>query len=538
MSARSRGHRFSVRAGGCARARAGGSRPPAGSEAHAEGAPAPEATLARFAIVIGNNRAEAADTPSLRYADDDAVATHELLVEAGVDSRLLARLDPDSQRLHPGLTPAGLPRAADLDSAMATLSERMRARAAARRGRRADDLLQRARRRRSRRRLRGARGPPPDAHHALRAAGALAGGAQPRVHRRVQVVLPGVRPGPGRPARTLRRCVRRRGRARAARQHRVRPVDIVGARQPRMGATAGRHPQLRSALGVARRRRHRRRRARDLRRARRLPHQRQPGDQQRALSPRIHGAPAGQGPASRGAALGNARGGVRPRRGRQHRPFLRRDRARRAAARRPPGRATGAASCTCPPSARCSCAETTNRRRRSSSSAPCHRSSALAPARPEIARRGALHLAFEQLFAATFERGDVGSYERRSSSRDLAAVAAPPPFDAAPEEGARTLRRRIALAAGAVAIAGVAAGLVTGALALQRYERGAGASQADIARLNRSIERLDIASIACFAAAGAAGLTWAGARWLGGGTSASVAPAPDGGVMIGLARKY
>jgi hypothetical protein len=163
---------------------------------------------------------------------------------------------------------------------------------------------------------------------------------------------------------------------------------------------------------------------------------------------------------------------------------------------------------------------------------------ALAPARPEIARRGALHLAFEQLFAATFERGDVGSYERRSSSRDLAAVAAPPPFDAAPEEGPRTLRRRIALAAGAVAIAGVAAGLVTGALALQRYERGAGASQADIARLNRSIERLDIASIACFAAAGAAGLTWAGARWLGGGTSASVAPAPDGGVMIGLARKY
>ena len=104
MSARSRSHRLSVRAAGVL-AFASMVVSATRADAHAEGARSPP--LARFAIVIGNNRAEAADTPSLRYADDDAVATHELLVEAGVDSRLLARLDPDSQRLHPGLTPAG-----------------------------------------------------------------------------------------------------------------------------------------------------------------------------------------------------------------------------------------------------------------------------------------------------------------------------------------------------------------------------------------------------------------------------------------------
>ena len=47
--------------------------------------------VARFAIVIGNNQPEKLGSSVLRYADDDAVATHRLLVEAGVDSTLLVR---------------------------------------------------------------------------------------------------------------------------------------------------------------------------------------------------------------------------------------------------------------------------------------------------------------------------------------------------------------------------------------------------------------------------------------------------------------
>ena len=49
---------------------------------------------------------------------------------------------------------------------------------------------------------------------------------------------------------------------------------------------------------------------------------------------------------------------------------------------------------------------------------------ALAPSRPEIARRGALHLAFEQLFVAAFDRGDVASYNG-SSRRRMPAPASP-----------------------------------------------------------------------------------------------------------------
>lgn len=81
---------------------------------------------ARFALVLGNNRPEQADSASLRYADDDAVATDRLLREAGVDSVLLATLDADSRALYPDLTPAGAPRLAELDAAFERLQARMR----------------------------------------------------------------------------------------------------------------------------------------------------------------------------------------------------------------------------------------------------------------------------------------------------------------------------------------------------------------------------------------------------------------------------
>ena len=58
------------------------------------------AEVARFALVVGNNQPPTGAAASLRYADDDAVAMHRLLTQAGVESRLLVRLDRDSRRLY------------------------------------------------------------------------------------------------------------------------------------------------------------------------------------------------------------------------------------------------------------------------------------------------------------------------------------------------------------------------------------------------------------------------------------------------------
>lgn len=80
------------------------------------------AEVARFALVIGNNQPPGPTASSLRYADDDAVAMHRLLVQAGVDSRLLVRLDRDSRRLHGPIQAFGAPRATDLRRAVAELS--------------------------------------------------------------------------------------------------------------------------------------------------------------------------------------------------------------------------------------------------------------------------------------------------------------------------------------------------------------------------------------------------------------------------------
>jgi hypothetical protein len=81
---------------------------------------------ARFAIVIGNDAPERSDGEALRYADDDAVATHRLFRQAGVDSLLLVTLDSDSRRFYPGLQPDGTPSERDLERAFQALLPRMR----------------------------------------------------------------------------------------------------------------------------------------------------------------------------------------------------------------------------------------------------------------------------------------------------------------------------------------------------------------------------------------------------------------------------
>lgn len=66
--------------------------------------------------------------------------------------------------------------------------------------------------------------------------------------------------------------------------------------------------------------------------------------------------------------------------------------------------------------------------------------------------------------------------------------------------------------AGAIAIGGVVTALTLNAFALQRYLSSADASQQYIAGSNQTIRRLNIASLVCYAIAGAAGGTWG---WLG-----------------------
>jgi hypothetical protein len=81
---------------------------------------------ARFAIVIGNNQPDHPRAGMLQFADDDALATHRLLVEAGVRSVLLTRLDDATARLHPEARPDGPPAWAALDAEIDRIADAAR----------------------------------------------------------------------------------------------------------------------------------------------------------------------------------------------------------------------------------------------------------------------------------------------------------------------------------------------------------------------------------------------------------------------------
>ncbi|PZR12242.1 MAG: hypothetical protein DI536_15150 [Archangium gephyra] len=61
---------------------------------------APESAPKLFALVVGNNRSANAATADLRYADDDALALHHLLIEAGARSVLLVMPDDETRALN------------------------------------------------------------------------------------------------------------------------------------------------------------------------------------------------------------------------------------------------------------------------------------------------------------------------------------------------------------------------------------------------------------------------------------------------------
>ena len=81
--------------------------------------------VVQFAIVIGNNTAESGPGASLQFADDDALATHRLLDEAGVHGILLTRFDATTHQTDPGARSHGLPRWSDLHAAFERLAGEM-----------------------------------------------------------------------------------------------------------------------------------------------------------------------------------------------------------------------------------------------------------------------------------------------------------------------------------------------------------------------------------------------------------------------------
>jgi hypothetical protein len=83
--------------------------------------------VARFALVIGNNRAEGVET--LHYADDDALGMHQLFLDDHIDSRLLVTLDAATRELHPDARPAGAATLPELERQMAAIRTEIRVQA-------------------------------------------------------------------------------------------------------------------------------------------------------------------------------------------------------------------------------------------------------------------------------------------------------------------------------------------------------------------------------------------------------------------------
>lgn len=81
----------------------------------------------RFSLVVGSNVGDGVFAAPLRYADDDAVSLHELLLEAGFASALLVAPDADTARLHPLTAAVGEPTLERLTQAFEAQRSQMRA---------------------------------------------------------------------------------------------------------------------------------------------------------------------------------------------------------------------------------------------------------------------------------------------------------------------------------------------------------------------------------------------------------------------------
>jgi len=157
----------------------------------------------------------------------------------------------------------------------------------------------------------------------------------------------------------------------------------------------------------------------------------------------------------------------------------------------------------------------------------------LSPAAPEVASRGALHLALRWIFSDAFDGGDVEAF------RNSAAQVPEAPPDDVHARPNRT-RRTVALVSGITALGAGAAGITLSALALGTDLNARGGSQQELDAANRQVKTLNHASFACYGVAFAAGLTWAWARfWPESGVAVSMTPAQgSAGLTLDLERHF
>lgn len=159
---------------------------------------------------------------------------------------------------------------------------------------------------------------------------------------------------------------------------------------------------------------------------------------------------------------------------------------------------------------------------------------ALSPTAPEIAQRGAQSLAFRWTFSTPFGSAEVRDFRANAAlERNEAPDASPKPSAA---------RRSVARIAGITALTAGAAGLTLSALAIEASLHQSGASQASLASSNQQVVSLNRASIGCYGVALAAGLTWAWAKWWPESSTtvnvSSTGPALAHGLMLDLSRRF
>ena len=491
--------------------------------------PVAAAPAARFAVVLGNNLTEGAGRASLRYADDDAVATHRLLVQAGVHSVLLTTLDADSRRLHANVKPHGPPRWAALQGALASTARRVRAAAA--RGRRTEFLLFYS----------GHGDVARGEGYVLLADRRL---TRTMLHRQVLALVPAARKhvvvdacksyflafarGPGGRRASYAGAFAGRG-ARAADTGFVlsTSTDRDSHEWERFGAGVFSH-EVRSAL----------RGAADADRAgsityaelgaflrtanRAIPNPRYrpdflvlpPGHPRGDLSRVV----LGWGGKAREAALRLDRAAV-------GHVFIEDAAGRRLLDAHP---AKGQRLVLLLPARRPLFV------RRGDGSAEYllsagagTRLSGLKPQPARVARRGALHLALEKLFSAPFGSAAVSGFRRwykKSGHRDQPGIQQRVDLDKA---GGSTARSTIQTAAGWTALGTAAVGITLHAVALERFGAGQDAHQVRRQELNTTITRLHTAGIVLNSVALGAGITWLVLRL--------TRKAPARGAVVGIA---
>jgi len=159
---------------------------------------------------------------------------------------------------------------------------------------------------------------------------------------------------------------------------------------------------------------------------------------------------------------------------------------------------------------------------------------ALSPTAPQIAQRGAQSLAFQWTFSTPFGQAEVRDFRASAAAeRDQ-----PPETSSKPSSSRRTVAR----IAGITSLTASAAGLTLTALAIETSVHAKAASQASLASSNQRIVNLNRASLVCYGTALAAGLTWAWATWwpesnVTVNTSSSGAELADG-LVLNFSRRF